>query len=355
MSQFIKWLITAGLTFSLDILLFTLFANFVTSPFICNTISFSLSTLFNYASHKYWSFGNKKVYSSIRRYTFLLISTFVGNSIILYCFLFFNFEISTAKLMANMIMIPLNFLALKHFVFKSDYIPHLPLSTFELIEFYKNCYLEKHHSSKSLSLFHRIKHFKLEKSLSNQHFPITLELGSGNLEHRKYIKHQFDIIIYSDLRIPEVLPGEINLITEFSPALNPGEYFQKIDILNIPFGSKSVDRIVLTCVLMHIDDIYTALVELKRIVKIPGQIDIYIPNSPGVLYRAFSKIAILGKKSDDKFFYEIYNLIEHVQNISNILKLVRIIFNGHDIKISQFPFGFIKSWNLNIFTTIRIK
>ena len=64
---------------------------------------------------------------------------------------------------------------------------------------------------------------------------------------------------------------------------NPGVTFALADVQNLLFPDKSFDRVICSCVLIHVDQPYLALQEMKRVTKIGGSLSIYIAADPGVL------------------------------------------------------------------------
>lgn len=78
-------------------------------------------------------------------------------------------------------------------------------------------------------------HFQLEATYSKlDNFPIVLELGAGNLDHSKFVKHAFEIYVSTDIRTIE-----INTILEIEPGLIPnqrGSYKSKTDARELAYS-----------------------------------------------------------------------------------------------------------------------
>ena len=78
--------------------------------------------------------------------------------------------------------------------------------------YYSNYYERVHSNLRSGFSFSF--HFQLEATHTfSEKFPVVLELGAGNSDHLKFVKHSFatylltDIREFNDDRIPEVYPG----------------------------------------------------------------------------------------------------------------------------------------------------
>ena len=116
-------------------------------------------------------------------------------------------------------------------------------------------------------------HKQMEKPFKKQHFSTVLELGAGHGQHFKNTKHTFDRYFETDIRID-------NLKKFSEPHL--AKEVKSVDATNlVDFDDHSVDRLIATCLLAHLDNPYGVLQEWRRIVKPGGVITIYIPTEGG--------------------------------------------------------------------------
>jgi putative flippase GtrA len=117
-AEFLRWAIVAATTFVLDTFLFACLYLFFNNVFIANSVSFLISTLYNFFFHKHWTYQNSDSFSSPSlRYFGLLIVSFVINSVLISIFLLFNDSSVAAKVFASMITLVLNYVGLRNFVF----------------------------------------------------------------------------------------------------------------------------------------------------------------------------------------------------------------------------------------------
>ena len=116
---FFKWGAVAGTTFVIDITLFITLLPKIDSLIILNTLTFLISTFFNFYAHKFWTFKRKAfVPSEVVRYLASIFLSLLLNSIFLICFNLFA-QVELSKIFANIVMVPINFLLMSRFTFRS--------------------------------------------------------------------------------------------------------------------------------------------------------------------------------------------------------------------------------------------
>ena len=116
---FFKWGAVAGSTFVIDLVLFALLLRILDSLVLINFISFAASTVFNFFAHKLWTFKSYNYSSSeVKRYLLSLLMSITGNTLIL-LLLSWHFSVPASKLSANLAMIPINFILMSRFTFRS--------------------------------------------------------------------------------------------------------------------------------------------------------------------------------------------------------------------------------------------
>jgi ubiquinone/menaquinone biosynthesis C-methylase UbiE len=176
-------------------------------------------------------------------------------------------------------------------------------------------------------------------------FDTVLEIGAGTGLHFKYIKHDFSKYISSDIR-------------------NPGKKLEKISderheflILNAEnletFKNESIDRIVIICVLPHLNDPEKALGEFARVLKKGGVMDIYVPCEPSLLLGIAQRLSTKVKMERLGYDYEKIIRREHRNHYPLLRMLIHEIFENDDVVIRHFPPG-IKFWQFSLFSTFRI-
>jgi putative flippase GtrA len=119
MLTMIKWLLVAGITFTSDLIIFIIAFTFSNRLLVSNVFSFALSTIINYYLHKFWTFRQDYSGKNLAlKYIFALITSLFLNNLILYILSHFLNPI-LSKLLTSVILIPVNFMLMSKFAFKS--------------------------------------------------------------------------------------------------------------------------------------------------------------------------------------------------------------------------------------------
>jgi ubiquinone/menaquinone biosynthesis C-methylase UbiE len=121
----------------------------------------------------------------------------------------------------------------------------------------------------------------------------------------------------------------------------------------IPFKENTFNRIIVMCVLHHVDDVYAVLTECRRVVKNGGLISIYLPCDPGIIYKLARKMAIYRQIKKLNLDYRLINAVEHKNHVFGILVIINHVFKFDKIKKITRPFP-IGGGNLNIYNVIQI-
>ncbi len=210
--------------------------------------------------------------------------------------------------------------------------------------------------SKDICITHKpglitsILHRALEKNNESLEIDSILEIGGNVGEHLPFVKHKFKKYIVSDLReIP------INERTSLDGQLSNKVFYEIADCQNLQYEDQTFDRVIITCVLHHIPNLEKALHEIHRIAKLGGQIDILLPCDPGMLYRISRQLTSLriARKLNKYNEAKIFHAREHRNHFDSIITLIKSEFDQSQMKIRYWPFKF-KSWNFEVFATIRI-
>ncbi len=198
-------------------------------------------------------------------------------------------------------------------------------------------------------------HSLIEKDLPLLKFESVLELGAGKLEHPRRTQISFGEYWATDLqmqasrevvKLKDEKTGSLKKInTSFLDAQNLGS-----------IASCQFDLLLATCLLIHLPSPYEALLGWRRVVSNKGFVVIYVPCDPGMLIRFMRQITV--KKKYKKLGFEGYDLIcslEHLGSLHVLNNLIKDVFAGDLISIRRGPFGFLKSWNFNLFYIYTIQ
>lgn len=211
--------------------------------------------------------------------------------------------------------------------------------------YYEKSYATVHGQSK-LRLADKMFHKELERySAPDLNFDNVLEIGSGNYEHIPFIKHAYQTYTCVDIREPtRQIPESSGKIT-----------FVKSDAANLPFPDSSFDRVLSTCLLMHLNDPVEALEEWTRVLRVGGVLEFMVPCEPGVALTAFQRF--FSERNAEKYgvsrkTYRLINAYDHVSSFPRLKTLFESSFRG-DTKISYFPFNWLPNYNFNAFAVFR--
>ena len=203
-----------------------------------------------------------------------------------------------------------------------------------------------------LGLFERWTHQSLEKGKKIAPQSSILDIGGGNGQHVPFLSGKFSNYTILDL---------LDHSQKLNPVIN-GEDIPKIHFVlgnaeKLPFDNESFDRVILTCVLHHVDSPAKVLTECRRVLRNGGELSIYLPNDPGMIYRwirhfgAHKKYAKLTKRpiAEIKYLWA----IEHQNHVLGISTMIRQMFKGDSIRRRSYPLP-LGSWNLNLFQIFQI-
>ena len=198
-------------------------------------------------------------------------------------------------------------------------------------------------------------HFYLESARTAlEKYPIVLEIGAYNSSHLKFLKHDFEVYLVTDIRA--VNDNEIPTIESGLIPKESGIYKSIADATLLPYSNESVNRVVTGCLLLHLDDQISALEEWLRVLKPGGVIDTLIPNDQSFsiwLYRLlFSR-----RKSRKLGFndFDLVNAFEHHSYYQRIFRLVGATFPTEQFEFQHYPpiIGCIRF--LRAFSILRLK
>lgn len=201
-------------------------------------------------------------------------------------------------------------------------------------EWYQPRFFSSIYYSGVSSRFQNIVHKFLEKKRSTD-YPLTLELGATHGQHFDFVKHSYDTYILSDLFLNNELIEKSKKHKKI--------VVKKIDIRDLSFVEKnSIDRIILTCVLHHVENTYLCLEQMIRILKPKtGVIDIFLPNDPSILWNmgrlVFTVPKVLRAGKSWKEYWN-YVKLEHINNTIGILSIIKKFEIEKNVKISIIKF-----------------
>jgi phosphatidylethanolamine/phosphatidyl-N-methylethanolamine N-methyltransferase len=201
------------------------------------------------------------------------------------------------------------------------------------VDFYDGCYesvLCEGGTGYAVALAHRI----IERGVVGD-YPRVLEVGAGTGVHRPYVTHPYRVYVETDLRS--------------GPTIST-----RADAAALPFADDSFDRVVATCLLIHLPDPERALTEWRRVVRPGGHVTVYVPCDPGVLLRA-SRAMTTAPKARRRGYadYALWMAREHRNHIASLDARLRHVFRHDDISVVRWPLP-LSTWNLNLFFVYHV-
>jgi ubiquinone/menaquinone biosynthesis C-methylase UbiE len=222
-------------------------------------------------------------------------------------------------------------------------------------DYYERFYSDVH-SAGCLSGAAKAQHLKLEHGRKKKYFPVTLELGCGSFQHLPYVVHRKETYVAMDMRYGPAVKG----LARRSVGDNDFQLgFIQADATNLPIGSHTVDRVVATCLALHLHDPFSALLEWQRVCKPKGVIDFLVPCEAGLTLRAFRRLfsertAI--RQGVTRETYRLVNAVDHVSSFPRMLAITRAALSSdRKLTVRYYPLRRPKSWYLNAFTVFTIE
>ena len=208
----------------------------------------------------------------------------------------------------------------------------------EILSDYYNDSYKKLFAEGSCGRVWKFIHTWMERPFSKVKDEDILELGSGSGEHFKFVKCNFRRYEMTDIDISRISGT-------FSENVN----IKIANALSLDYGDNSFDRVIVTCVLLHLDRPEVAIQEIYRVLRPGGVAVIYLPCEPGLIFRIIRKITVEHKTSKmvgSKRAAKIIHFTEHRASYQSVDFFIRDKF---DVRSRHFPFIF-SSWNLNLFS-----
>jgi phosphatidylethanolamine/phosphatidyl-N-methylethanolamine N-methyltransferase len=211
--------------------------------------------------------------------------------------------------------------------------------------FYAECYESivcEGRTGRAVGVAHRV----MEKDVVSD-YPEVLEVGAGEGFHRRFVRHPWHTYVETDLRFegpPLVEDLEAGRILRREAA----------DALALPYDDDSFDRVVATCLVLHLPDPEAALHEWRRVVRPGGRITVYVPCEPGVALRSV-RAATTARKARALGFrhYDLLLAREHPNHADGVDVRIRHVFGRDRLSVRHWPFP-VRSWNLNLFAVYQV-
>jgi phosphatidylethanolamine/phosphatidyl-N-methylethanolamine N-methyltransferase len=111
-------------------------------------------------------------------------------------------------------------------------------------------------------------------------YPEVIEVGAGTGIHFGFVQHAFIRYALTDLREASLEKARASF------AHDPRVTCSVADAQDLPYDDWSFDRLIATCLLIHLPEPEKALIEWRRVVRPNGAVTIYVPNEGAFLHLA---------------------------------------------------------------------
>ncbi len=195
-------------------------------------------------------------------------------------------------------------------------------------------------------------HNRIEKYWKNPNPSKILEVGAGDGAHFKYTRigsrSKVDLTAL-DVRIPSTPFTKLE-IGDSALAIS----WVQGSVEKIPLGDEIFDRVTSTCLLHHVDDPLAAMLEMRRVATISGEISIGLPTDPGLTNRLIKKLYTYRKArklgmENPAFVYS----LDHQNHIFGLIEIAKYVFRNDDLSINYLPFR-VPSANLNLLVVLKV-
>jgi ubiquinone/menaquinone biosynthesis C-methylase UbiE len=179
-------------------------------------------------------------------------------------------------------------------------------------------------------------------------FDNVLELGGNKGEHLPFVRHSYKNYVLTD--IFDTL--DANSKQELK---KPGVSFQVENAQSLTFESESFNRVLNTCLLHHVADPESALLEIRRVLRAGGVADIFLSADPGLLFR-FARFIGPRHRARKKGIEELKTLMDardHVNHAGGLRRLIRHVFRFDSLNERTYPIQGL-TWNSSLWHTFRI-
>ena len=192
---------------------------------------------------------------------------------------------------------------------------------------------------------------QVEKFWMNKHPKNVLEIGGGAGEHLQYLNYiPLESYKSLDLRIPKISTYVDQMKIEFKSKFE----FVTGDAQNLPFKNEEFDRVFSTCLLHHVDDVLSVLLEVRRVTQTGGEIAFVFPTDPGILNQLIKRLISYRKiRKMTDIPPELFYALDHKNHVLSISELIKFVFALDELVFHYRPFRF-KSWNMNFLIVAQI-
>ena len=217
-------------------------------------------------------------------------------------------------------------------------------------KWYQENYSKVNASAAPGGIFFKVLHTSLELGRKTNYGLKIFEVGGHTGEHVPFVKDDWrGTGSYTSIDIRMIDEKEVDSVA------TTGVDFQQQDVSKMIFPNEYFDRVISTCLLHHVDNPLKTFEEIRRVTKVGGVVDIFLPNDPGATYRALRAITTLrvARRLDILEEAQLMHALEHRNHFLGIKQIAKKVFENDTLKVVGFPFV-LDFYNLNAFSVFRI-
>ena len=198
-----------------------------------------------------------------------------------------------------------------------------------------------------IGFYSRLVHRLMERPFRGQVSPVVLEVGAGVGQHAAYASTKFEKYFQTDRNPSLIAKQNVMPDSRIVPMVADAEDLSA-------FETSSVDRLIATCLLAHLNHPDQALMEWRRVVRPGGSISIYLPAEPGMLLRFLRHVAVApkSKRRGQDHVSMVYR--DHRNHYPGMRHFISAAFRHDEICRRRFPTRWL-GWNLSLFEIIHIR
>lgn len=166
----------------------------------------------------------------------------------------------------------------------------------------------------------------------NDKYSDVIEVGAGTGNHFKFVRHSFASYRLTDLREKSIETAAASF------ADDPRVTCSVADAQDLHYDDRSFDRLIATCLLIHLPYPEKALSEWRRVVRLNGVVTIYVPNEGPFLHLVRRLTTARAAKRLGYFGYDLMNARDHINRTQALDLLIRHNFRKDHLTRTGWPF-----------------
>ena len=194
----------------------------------------------------------------------------------------------------------------------------------------------------------RFSHLTMERPFGpDREFGSVIEVGAGDGVHLRFVRHGFERYLLTDLRAASLERCRA------AWGVDPRVGYAVADAEALGHTDASFDRVVVTCLLLHLPHPEQALAEWRRVVRPGGTISILVPNE-GAALRFVRRLTTA--RTARRLGFNGYDLMlarEHINRSRAVDAQLRHVFRNDEVRTVGWPLS-VGPMDTRLFTVYQI-